>query len=279
VASNKVLFSLILAMAMILIGGIYLITQPKSAPPRSTTSIEPIPIQQVEPTNEAAEVQSDEITDARTAAIEAAPVVEPAPEPKPEPLLPPLNNSDTHLKQALGEHSAFSSMSSWLTSDEIIRKSVVAIDNLAKGNVVAKYRPVIFKNKSFVVENRDGKLYLDRRNYNRYNTWIDTITSTDINYWGELITTYKPWLDLAFQELGYKDKTFTGQLDLALKQIIQAPLITTDLELIQPSVLYKYADKKIEKLPGIQKLMIRMGPENSNKLKHWASALREHIAQ
>jgi len=274
--NNKVFIVISLVIAVIIVGGIYLITKPKNTVIRTTTAIKPVPINQVEPSSPEA-VES----------IPPAPITQFEPtlpaaaieESTPEPALPTLNNSDAHISQTLSEHTAFSTMASWLTKDEIIRKSVVAIDNLAKGNVVAKYRPVNFKNKSFVVEQRGNKFYLDRRNYNRYNQWIDIITSTEIEAWGSLINRYQPWLDQAFSELGYKDKTFIGQLDLALQQIMQAPLITTDIELIRPSVLYKYADKEIEQLPAIQKLMIRMGPENSNKLKHWASALRDAIKQ
>jgi hypothetical protein len=43
---------------------------------------------------------------------------------------------------------------------------------------------------------------------------------------------------------------------------------------VQPSVLYKYADPKLESLSSGQKLLIRMGPENETAVKAKLRELR-----
>ncbi len=269
--NNRVLIviSAIASVAIFII--IFMLTKPQPAE-LERTAIEPLPVET--PQTTVAEPITPAITPEPAQEVEPAPIEQPA-EPKFTP--PPLNQSDAPLKQAMGESEQFAAVVGWLTQDELVRKSVVAVDNLAKGNVIAKYRPLNFSHKQLVVESRDNKLYLDRRNFNRYNLWVDTLTQIEPTTWAQWIDRYQPILDQAFGELGYKDKTFNQQLKAGLDQILAAPVLTTDIELVRPSVYYKYADKEIEKLPGIQKLMIRMGPENTVKLQRFAEALRQQL--
>jgi hypothetical protein len=44
---------------------------------------------------------------------------------------------------------------------------------------------------------------------------------------------------------------------------------------VQPSVVYKYADPKLEGLSSGQKLLIRMGPANEGVIKAKLRELRE----
>jgi hypothetical protein len=48
------------------------------------------------------------------------------------------------------------------------------------------------------------------------------------------------------------------------------------VHLVQPSVLYRYADERLEKLSAGQKLLIRMGPANAAVIK---AKLREIQAE
>ena len=38
--------------------------------------------------------------------------------------------------------------------------------------------------------------------------------------------------------------------------------------------VYKYADASLEQLPGVQKQLLRMGPENTSRIQQKARALR-----
>lgn len=49
-------------------------------------------------------------------------------------------------------------------------------------------------------------------------------------------------------------------------------------ELIQPSVMYKYADPEIESLDDAEKLMLRIGKENLLILKGVILDVQQHLA-
>jgi hypothetical protein len=56
-----------------------------------------------------------------------------------------------------------------------------------------------------------------------------------------------------------------------LIEVIDHLLATEDppqeIRLVQPSVHYRYADERLEKLSAGQKLLLRMGPENAARIK------------
>ncbi|MGI9288447.1 MAG: DUF3014 domain-containing protein, partial [Pseudomonadales bacterium] len=50
-----------------------------------------------------------------------------------------------------------------------------------------------------------------------------------------------------------------------------------DIELVRPSVYYKFADKELEKLKPTQKLLLRMGPDNRAAIKEKLEAFKEKL--
>ena len=53
----------------------------------------------------------------------------------------------------------------------------------------------------------------------------------------------------------------------AFDQILAAPVIHEPIALKHESVAYTFADSKLEKLPPIQKTLLRMGPENTETIQ------------
>ena len=90
---------------------------------------------------------------------------------------------------------------------------------------------------------------------------------------------YYPLLQQAYTELGNSDQQLDTSVRAALQQIIDAPVPEVRPKLELDSVLYQFSDAGLEALPALQKLMIRMGPENAIKLKVIASQALQAIDQ
>ena len=88
-----------------------------------------------------------------------------------------------------------------------------------------------------------------------------------------------PLLDKAFTELGYPNITFNQRLQQAIKVLLATPIIEEPIELYSISVNYKFVDPKLEALPDAQKLLIRMGPDNTRKLKKVLRRLQPLLPQ
>jgi hypothetical protein len=77
----------------------------------------------------------------------------------------------------------------------------------------------------------------------------------------------EPLFQQAYEELGHPDASFTARLNEVIEHLLQTPTPRGQVALVQPSVLYKYADERLEKLSAGQKVMIRMGVDNATVIK------------
>ncbi|MBO7007752.1 MAG: DUF3014 domain-containing protein, partial [Pseudomonadales bacterium] len=72
--------------------------------------------------------------------------------------------------------------------------------------------------------------------------------------------------------------SFDNRMFEAIGRLLETPVIEDPIRLVQPVVMYKYEDEKLESLSAVQKQMIRMGPRNTrliqNKIREISLELR-----
>ncbi|KAA1163826.1 DUF3014 domain-containing protein [Pseudoalteromonas fuliginea] len=188
--------------------------------------------------------------------------VEPAP--KVEPLVT-LDESDTVVVAKMDEYLSDSVMSLMVT-DDVIRRGVVFIDNIAQGKIAKKHTPVIKPEESFSVTEGDI-LTIDPNSYERYTPYVKVFTSMSAAQAVRMYEEYKPLINSAYTEIGYGDDEFNQTLTDAIDLLLDTPEPEGDLPLLRNSVTYQYAFSEWEQLPAAQKQLLRMGPENMKKVK------------
>jgi hypothetical protein len=77
----------------------------------------------------------------------------------------------------------------------------------------------------------------------------------------------QPLFDAAYAELGYPGRSFDNALRQAISNVLDAQVVGGTILLTQPSVNYHFADPRLENLSDLEKLLIRMGPENTGKVQ------------
>lgn len=201
---------------------------------------------------------------------------QPSPAPRPEPPAaepPPLNTSDAAARKDLLSLSADGALARWLVPDSVIRKWVAAVSAAADGNLVPKNRPFTnapgnLKTKVLRVDKNGAKVYeLTADNYQRYGQPVRALALVDDTRALALYQFWYPRLAQAYAELGVRDKNFHQVLLQAIDRVLAAPQPKQPIELIRPSVYYRFADKNLEKMSAIDKLMIRIGPANAARVK------------
>jgi hypothetical protein len=222
---------------------------------------------------------------------EPAPAVEltevQTPEPEPEPAietqaapaepLPSLNQSDAALFARLAEIELGASLMRLLAPDDLIRKFVVFTHNASTGELPQLDYPLRSVPSSFVVRDIDDNLYeMDPANYRRYDTLIDTLTGIDPQQAMPIYRALKPLMQEAYAEIGFQED-FDQVLLRAIDQIINAPQQDGPFQLIKPSVMYLYADTHIEDMSPVHKQLLRIGPDNTAKLRARLPAYRERL--
>ena len=123
-----------------------------------------------------------------------------------------------------------------------------------------------------------NKTYLNPDGYHRYDLYANFIAGLSDK---DLVATYtelKPLFAEAFTELGYSDIDFDKRMQQAFSMVASAPIIEDPIELSSISVNYKYVDPNLEALPNAQKLLIRMGPDNTRKIKEAVKKLQQSFA-
>ena len=100
----------------------------------------------------------------------------------------------------------------------------------------------------------------------------------DSEYLVQWYSEIKPLLDEAYSELGYDDD-FTRTLQDAITRVLDMELPKSSMALIQPSVMYKFANPELEALPDTDKLLLRLGKDNLLVMKSVLLELHEKLAQ
>ena len=204
----------------------------------------------------------------------AAPSQNEAPE-IPEAELPLLDHSDPELNDLVKDK--FAGEAVWLVkSDDLIRRVVVYIDNIAQGKIAREHAPFLAPKETFKVDD-NGEIVISEQSFKRYTPYVKLIQTLSPDQWMLLYKLYKPLINEAYQELGYADEDFDATLLDAIEMIENTPAYQSKLPLQSESVAYKYQSHEWEALPAAQKQLLRMGPDNAAKVKQYLAELKTHL--
>jgi hypothetical protein len=214
---------------------------------------------------------------------EATPAAEPpvrnplseAPPPKP---LPPLPESDPPMLESLS--GVFGkALDPYLVPKNIVRHTVVTIDNLPRKKTAVQMWPVKPIGGEVLATGDGEVLELGADNYARYDRLIKILQTTDT---AQLVTMYRQYYPL-FQEayvgLGYPDGYFNDRLVEVIDHLLATPDVSGPIQLKRPSVNFEFVDPELENRSSGQKLMIRMGSANAAIVKEKLRQLRQAIAK
>jgi len=181
--------------------------------------------------------------------------------------LPPLDQMDTFLRALLGTLSSSPELARWLTTDDLIRQMANGIDRIANGASPASELSVLKPKGAFAASQRRNEITLDPASYHRYDLLAALVSSLDAHAVAEAYRTIRPRLDEAYRHLGRTEAGIDTAVATALDRLIETPEPRDPIRLVHgPGASYAFADPALEHLMPIQKLLIRMGPENLNRV-------------
>jgi len=199
--------------------------------------------------------------------------------PKPDPL-PALDESDGLIEMIVKSLADTEQFSRLIIFKSIIRHIVVNIDNLTASKLPQKFRfyqPVGGSFKVIKQDREDDKGILDPQNFSRYSAYTRAIETLDLKELSDIYLKYYPLFQEAYEELGYPDKEFNDRFVEVINHLLLTPTVIYPIELKQPKVFYTFSDPVLEALSSGQKLMIRIGPDNSSVIRKRLIELRQLI--
>lgn len=202
------------------------------------------------------------------------------------PELPPLNESDSSLKEKIASLSGGSSVLALLVDSELIRKTVRAVHGLSEGWVVKEYRPLHSPKGSLAVvetgaltENKLKVYTISSANYRRYEKYMSMLTRFSPESAAQVYVHFYPLFEQAYGELGLREGSFQEATKTAINRILASTVLSRNTTLVQPSVMYTFADPEMESLSSLDKLKLRLGAENEAELQAWVKRFLAQISE
>ena len=192
-------------------------------------------------------------------------------------LVPPPEKLDGSDRAVLELANSLSpQLVTWLLPEEQIRKWVMTIDLLADGKIPRRYQPVEFSMAPFNVDKSNGTVTANESNYTRAEPLIKAITAIDPAVVVEYLQHWQPLTSSAYKELG-KPGNFNERLSEAINNVLNARPLPKNATLDQPLVFYVYEDQELENASDIQKLLWRIGPDNTALIQDYLRKVHEHL--
>lgn len=196
-------------------------------------------------------------------------VTRPAPEP-PEPPVPALGESDPFVRAEL---APLGLPAGWVAQDQLGRRLAVLIDNATRSELPHKQLQFLRPQGTYRVVEREGRVYPDPANAARFDPLLDLLESIAPTTAAALVAKIEPILGAALRELGTRDSPRAIVVE-AIDRALEAPEPPRDPVLVQPKVLYQYADPALEALPPLDKQLMRLGPRNHARMRTYLTDLR-----
>ncbi|MEE4383614.1 MAG: DUF3014 domain-containing protein [Pseudomonadales bacterium] len=199
---------------------------------------------------------------------EPVPEPEPAPEPEPEPEpLPGLDASDAFLRERAEAMGDGATLERVLSADQLVRRFTAVVESLAGGAVPRDPVAFLAPPEKFQVQRRGDRILLDPASYDRYDGAAELVAGVDPSRAVQLLRLIEPLMEDAYAELGLQDVDPEARLAAAIDVLLATPEPSEPIELKQPSVMYEFADPRLEGLEPAQKLLLRIGPDNRARVK------------
>jgi hypothetical protein len=192
--------------------------------------------------------------------------------------LPALDESDSVLRTALDALFAKGGQSRTLLLEDMIRRIVVTVDNLPRDQLARRQVPLKPAEGSLLVTGQGDERVISEHNQGRYAPYVVLAEAVDVDYMTALYVRFYPLFQQAYQELGYPEGYFNDRLVWVIDHLLAAPELEGPIRLVQPKVLYRFADAELEQLSVGQKFLVRMGPANAARIKARLREVRRHVA-
>ena len=194
-----------------------------------------------------------------------------------EPPLPALADSDPAMQDAMAAIFGKAPLDRIFHLQQIAQRFVATIDNLSRQTAAVQKMPVLPVGGTLATTQSDGQTVLAADNASRYTPYVNVMEAADTT---RLVATYVrfyPLFQKAYEDLGYPGKYFNDRLVFVIDHLLAAPEPNGPIALVQPKIVYKFADPELESLSAGQKIMVRMGRDNEMRVKAKLRAIRQAL--
>jgi hypothetical protein len=199
--------------------------------------------------------------------------------------LPPLNESDDFMSKALNELLGRKAVLTFFNIGGFVRNFVATVDNLPNERAPLLVWPVKETPGTFQTEDAGDGQAISGRNAERYTPFVRFATEVDARRAVALYVRLYPLFQQAYTELGVPGKYFNDRVVEVIDHLLATPQLRAPIKVkrivvegsTSPSTLFQYDDPALERRSAGQKILMRMGRQNADKLKAKLIEIRQEI--
>lgn len=191
--------------------------------------------------------------------------------------LPQLGESDSFMLDALASLIGKESVMKIFRVEQIIHNIVVTIDNLPNQSLPVNAMPITPVPGNLVVLVTDGEMSISPKNTARYTPYVRLAGVVNTEKLVALYLRLYPLFQKSYEELGYPNKYFNDRVIEVIDNLLAAPDIKEPVKLVQPKIVYVYADPDLEGRSIGQRTLMRIGSENEAKVKTKLQEIRQEL--
>lgn len=191
--------------------------------------------------------------------------------------LPQLGESDSFMLEALAGLMGKESLMKFFRAEQLVHNIVATIDNLPSQGLPVNTMPVTPVPGNLVASVADGKMSISPKNTERYTPYVRLVGVTNTEKLVALYLRLYPLFQQSYEELGYPNKYFNDRLIEVIDHLLAAPDIKEPVKLVQPKIVYVYADPDLEERSIGQRILMRIGSDNEAKVKTKLQEIRQEL--
>jgi len=216
------------------------------------------------------------------------------PMPAPQDARPVRGNADHDVREALAQLMAANDLLHFVQTTNFVQHLVATVDNLPRQHAPIAAWPVNPMPGRFSVGDTThpaplGPNPISLANAARYRPFVAFVESVDTARAVALYTRLYPLFQQAYVELGYPKGHFNDRLIAVIDHLLEAPVQLTEPSVsrievkgayrpLRPWVTYEFTDPTLQAMSAGQKMLLRTGALNHQRLRTKLMAVKAQLA-
>ena len=194
--------------------------------------------------------------------------------------IPALDQSDAAAWDALVESVGNASVLEVLLRDQLVRRVVVMVDNLTERRIPRRALAMQALPGTFAIDDDGATRKIAQANAQRYEPYVQAFTQADPARLAGVYRRFYPLFQQAYTEVAGPQAYFNDRLVAVIDHLLQAPDPDAPLLVIEGAQgRFLFADPALESLSVGQKALVRLAPDQRQRVKQQLRAIRRSIAQ
>jgi hypothetical protein len=191
--------------------------------------------------------------------------------------LPPLEESDSFIRDLVGTLSNHPTLARLVATPSLVRSFTVGLVQIADGRTPVDWLQVLRPGTRLQIDGAEaGAVTAD--SHARWNQAVGAMLSVDPAEAAQLYVNVKPLIDQAYVDLGRPDGDVDQTILRAVRTLRETPAPSSPPRLLRRPGYYEFEDPALRALRPVQKQLLLLGPEHRRQVMAWLEAFLDALA-